>query len=258
MLIVAFVYTAHYTLYKHTNTWAYQHAHIGVCQMCQIVWHFMCTKHKLNTPTPPRSLLRRFCTRLNVLICHLTWPLSKLSSNIIATTSILSFNSHSISLFLWKPKQSVCFSFLFLFFKTKIWLMQAHGKHWVAFHCCKQKLVHAIRNCGCSDSKRNIKRWSKWVWQTNNQLNEHRTCDWCSVFFLSQYVQNNKDSGTDWFRLESNKEGTKWFGTCWCMHNLLKYEFKVEFDVSTQFSLVKIRYDLVVLNQFLLGSINCF
>lgn len=50
--------------------------------------------------------------------------------------------------------------------------------------------------------------------------------------FFSQYVQNNKDSGTDWFRLESNKEGTKWFGTCWCMHNLLKYEFKVEFDVS--------------------------
>lgn len=46
-----------------------------------------------------------------------------------------------------------------------------------------------------------------------------------------QYVQNNKDSGTDWFRLESNKEGTKWFGKCWCMHNLLKYEFKVEFEV---------------------------
>lgn len=50
--------------------------------------------------------------------------------------------------------------------------------------------------------------------------------------FVTQYVQSNKDSGTDWFRLESNKEGTKWFGTCWCMHNLLKYEFKVEFDVS--------------------------
>lgn len=50
--------------------------------------------------------------------------------------------------------------------------------------------------------------------------------------FNLQYVQNNKDSGTDWFRLESNKEGTKWFGTCWVMQNLLKYEFKVEFDVS--------------------------
>lgn len=50
--------------------------------------------------------------------------------------------------------------------------------------------------------------------------------------FNFQYVQNNKESGTDWFRLESNKEGTKWFGKCWYMHNLLKYEFDVEFDVS--------------------------
>lgn len=30
-----------------------------------------------------------------------------------------------------------------------------------------------------------------------------------------QYVQNNKASDSDWFRLESNKEGTKWFGKCW-------------------------------------------
>lgn len=47
-----------------------------------------------------------------------------------------------------------------------------------------------------------------------------------------QYVQNNKASDSDWFRLESNKEGTKWFGKCWYVHNLLKYEFDVEFDVS--------------------------
>uniref|UniRef100_U5EMB7 Ubiquitin-fold modifier-conjugating enzyme 1 n=1 Tax=Corethrella appendiculata TaxID=1370023 RepID=U5EMB7_9DIPT len=48
---------------------------------------------------------------------------------------------------------------------------------------------------------------------------------------LIKYVQNNKTSDTDWFRLESNKEGTKWFGKCWYMHNLLKYEFDVEFDI---------------------------
>lgn len=48
-----------------------------------------------------------------------------------------------------------------------------------------------------------------------------------------QYVQNNKASDSDWFRLESNKEGTKWFGKCWYVHNLLKYEFDVEFDVSS-------------------------
>lgn len=47
----------------------------------------------------------------------------------------------------------------------------------------------------------------------------------------SQYVQNNKTADMDWFRLESNKEGTKWFGKCWYVHNLLKYEFDVAFDV---------------------------
>lgn len=50
--------------------------------------------------------------------------------------------------------------------------------------------------------------------------------------FCLQYVQSNKASDSDWFRLESNKEGTKWFGKCWYVHNLLKYEFDVEFDVS--------------------------
>mgnify|MGYP000140301654 FL=1 len=47
-----------------------------------------------------------------------------------------------------------------------------------------------------------------------------------------QYVQNNKEADNDWFRLESNKEGTRWFGKCWYIHELLKYEFDVEFDVS--------------------------
>jgi len=48
-------------------------------------------------------------------------------------------------------------------------------------------------------------------------------------------VENNKQSGSDWFRLESNKEGTKWFGKCWYMHNLLKYEFDVEFDIPVTY-----------------------
>ncbi|KAH8370335.1 hypothetical protein KR093_003088 [Drosophila rubida] len=49
------------------------------------------------------------------------------------------------------------------------------------------------------------------------------------------YVENNKQSGSDWFRLESNKEGTKWFGKCWYMHNLLKYEFDIEFDIPVTY-----------------------
>lgn len=57
-----------------------------------------------------------------------------------------------------------------------------------------------------------------------------------------QYVQNNKEADNDWFRLESNKEGTKWFGKCWYIHDLLKYEFDVEFEVSllnTQFVILE-------------------
>ncbi|XP_055597163.1 ubiquitin-fold modifier-conjugating enzyme 1 [Uranotaenia lowii] len=52
---------------------------------------------------------------------------------------------------------------------------------------------------------------------------------------LIKYVQNNKASDSDWFRLESNKEGTKWFGKCWYVHNLLKYEFDVEFDIPVTY-----------------------
>jgi len=48
---------------------------------------------------------------------------------------------------------------------------------------------------------------------------------------LIKYVQSNKESDNDWFRLESNKEGTRWFGKCWYIHELLKYEFDVEFDI---------------------------
>ena len=36
-------------------------------------------------------------------------------------------------------------------------------------------------------------------------------------------------------RLESNKEGTRWFGKCWYVHELLKYEFDVEFDIPVTF-----------------------
>ena len=31
---------------------------------------------------------------------------------------------------------------------------------------------------------------------------------------LIKYVSNNKEADNDWFRLESNKEGTRWFGKC--------------------------------------------
>ncbi|CAJ0597968.1 unnamed protein product [Cylicocyclus nassatus] len=48
---------------------------------------------------------------------------------------------------------------------------------------------------------------------------------------IIKFVQNNKESDSDWFRLESNADGTKWFGKCWHYHNMVKYEFDVEFDI---------------------------
>ncbi|CAD6187817.1 unnamed protein product [Caenorhabditis auriculariae] len=48
---------------------------------------------------------------------------------------------------------------------------------------------------------------------------------------IIQFVQNNKNNDSDWFRLESNADGTKWFGKCWYFHKMIKYEFDVEFDI---------------------------
>lgn len=52
---------------------------------------------------------------------------------------------------------------------------------------------------------------------------------------LIKYVGNNKESDNDWFRLESNKEGTRWWGKCWHIQDLLKYEFDVEFDIPVTY-----------------------
>ncbi|XP_070991072.1 ubiquitin-fold modifier-conjugating enzyme 1 isoform X1 [Oncorhynchus clarkii lewisi] len=52
---------------------------------------------------------------------------------------------------------------------------------------------------------------------------------------LIKYVENNKTADNDWFRLESNKEGTRWFGKCWYIHDLLKYEFDMEFDIPVTY-----------------------
>ncbi|ODN03460.1 Ubiquitin-fold modifier-conjugating enzyme 1 [Orchesella cincta] len=52
---------------------------------------------------------------------------------------------------------------------------------------------------------------------------------------LIKYVETNKTAGNDWFRLESNKEGTRWFGKCWHVQDMLKYEFEIEFDIPVTY-----------------------
>ncbi|XP_011691355.1 PREDICTED: ubiquitin-fold modifier-conjugating enzyme 1 isoform X2 [Wasmannia auropunctata] len=56
-----------------------------------------------------------------------------------------------------------------------------------------------------------------------------------NVLLIYRYVKNNKEADNDWFRLESNKEGTRWFGKCWYIQNFLKYEFEVEFDIPVTY-----------------------
>jgi ufm1-conjugating enzyme 1 len=53
-----------------------------------------------------------------------------------------------------------------------------------------------------------------------------------TFYLLLQYVHNTKESDMNWFKIESDKNGTKWFGKCWFVHNLLKYEFDVRFEVG--------------------------
>ncbi|EDQ91847.1 uncharacterized protein MONBRDRAFT_21173 [Monosiga brevicollis MX1] len=52
---------------------------------------------------------------------------------------------------------------------------------------------------------------------------------------LITYVKNNKENDNDWFRLESNPEGTRWFGKCWIVVDMLKYEFDLEFDIPVAY-----------------------
>ncbi|CAG2199335.1 UFC1 [Mytilus edulis] len=58
-------------------------------------------------------------------------------------------------------------------------------------------------------------------------------------FILMHYIfavcSEQQGADNDWFRLESNKEGTRWFGKCWYIHELLKYEFDLEFDVPVMY-----------------------
>ncbi|KRZ96260.1 Ubiquitin-fold modifier-conjugating enzyme 1 [Trichinella sp. T8] len=52
---------------------------------------------------------------------------------------------------------------------------------------------------------------------------------------LIKYIEMNKENDTDWFRLESNSNGTRWFGKCWFYYDCAKYEFDVEFDIPVTY-----------------------
>ena len=48
-------------------------------------------------------------------------------------------------------------------------------------------------------------------------------------------VQINKEKDNDWFSVESNPAGTKWWGKCWYYHNQIRYEFDMEFEIPVTY-----------------------
>lgn len=55
---------------------------------------------------------------------------------------------------------------------------------------------------------------------------------------LIAYTGMNKSRDNDWFRISAaNAEGTRWTGKCWYVHNLLKYEFDLQFDIPVTYPL---------------------
>ena len=50
-----------------------------------------------------------------------------------------------------------------------------------------------------------------------------------------QYQKVNKEAGNEWFTIESNPTGTRWTGKVWYVHELLKYEFDLEFDLPVNY-----------------------
>jgi len=81
-------------------------------------------------------------------------------------------------------------------------------------------------------------------------------CALGAVLTLHIALQWNKANDNDWFTIASDKTGTKWTGKCWCVsratllallaltasllspryvHNLLKYEFDLQFEIPVTY-----------------------
>lgn len=52
---------------------------------------------------------------------------------------------------------------------------------------------------------------------------------------LIQYLEHNKKDDCHWFNLESNPQGTRWYGKCWTYYNNEKYEFELCFDIPVTY-----------------------
>ena len=51
----------------------------------------------------------------------------------------------------------------------------------------------------------------------------------------TKLAKANKLKDNDWFRVEPSKDGTKWQGTCSATYNLVRYEFRLQFEIPATY-----------------------
>jgi len=58
------------------------------------------------------------------------------------------------------------------------------------------------------------------------------------------YVKSNKQQDNDRFKIEPSKDGVKWQGVCSYTHNLVRYEFKLQFEIPATYPSAPIELEL--------------
>ncbi|CDR95685.1 Ufm1-conjugating enzyme 1, putative [Babesia bigemina] len=61
-----------------------------------------------------------------------------------------------------------------------------------------------------------------------NRLNEEFAA-------LIHYVEENKANDTEWFQIDCDDQGTKWFGECWHVHKMKTYRFRLEINIPAAY-----------------------
>lgn len=49
------------------------------------------------------------------------------------------------------------------------------------------------------------------------------------------YIKENKSKDNDWFKLTPKENGTKWEGTVTYVHDLVRYTFKLQFEIPANY-----------------------
>ena len=61
---------------------------------------------------------------------------------------------------------------------------------------------------------------------------------------LIQYIKQNKEQDNDWVEIKSDPKGLKWEGKCWTFYEMVKYEFRLEFEIPANYPITPIELRL--------------